>query len=216
MKSLRAHETHRLPSGAVHRLQARHKLKLIIGLGTLWGTPMLNLQSYSRRFAKRQTFVAVSQVGEWRLALRGWQHRAFEAWSAKRPIDALIVATPGAGKTRFAARVVHAALAARDVARVIVVVPREHLKGQVARVFAQSGIQLDHAFANATRTLASDVDGAVVTYQQVAAAPRLFRDLVRVALARRGRVECRCAGCTILRGALGPGTVTRYVAHRSH
>jgi superfamily II DNA or RNA helicase len=124
--------------------------------------------------------VAVSQVGEWRLALRSWQRRAFETWSDKRPIDALIVATPGAGKTRFAARVVHAALAARDVARVIVVVPREHLKGQVARVLAQSGIQLDHAFANATRTLASDVHGAVVTYQQVAAAPRLFRELVRV------------------------------------
>src|ERR1700678_319656 len=114
------------------------------------------LQSNGRRFAKRQNLVAVSQVGEWGLALRGWQRRAFETWSAKRPDDALIVATPGAGKTRFAARVVHAALAGRDVARVIVVVPREHLKGQVARVFAQSGIQLDHAFANATRTLASD------------------------------------------------------------
>jgi superfamily II DNA or RNA helicase len=124
--------------------------------------------------------VAVSRIGEWRLPLRGWQRDAFEAWSEDRPSDALIVATPGAGKTRFAARVVHAALAAREVARVIVVVPREHLKAQVARVLAQSGIQLDHAFANATRTLASDVHGAVVTYQQVAAAPRLFRELARV------------------------------------
>jgi superfamily II DNA or RNA helicase len=124
--------------------------------------------------------VAVSRIGEWRLPLRGWQRDAFEAWSEERPADALIVATPGAGKTRFAARVVHAALAAREAARVIVVVPREHLKAQVARVLAQSGIQLDHAFANATRTLASDVHGAVVTYQQVAAAPRLFRELVRV------------------------------------
>jgi superfamily II DNA or RNA helicase len=124
--------------------------------------------------------VAVSQLGEWRLPLRGWQRDAFESWSDERPADALIVATPGAGKTRFAARVVHAALAAREVTRVFVVVPREHLKAQVARVLAQSGIQLDHAFANATRTLASDVQGAVVTYQQVAAAPRLFRDLARV------------------------------------
>ena len=131
--------------------------------------------------------MAVSQVGEWRLPLRGWQRRAFETWSDKRPPDALIVATPGAGKTRFAARVVHAALAARDVARVIVVVPREHLKGQVARVLAQSGIQLDHAFANATRKLASDVHGTVVTYQQVAAAPRLFRELVRVPSIVRAR-----------------------------
>jgi superfamily II DNA or RNA helicase len=124
--------------------------------------------------------VAVSGIGEWRLPLRGWQRDAFETWSEERSADALIVATPGAGKTRFAARVVHAALAAREVARVFVVVPREHLKAQVARVLAQSGIQLDHAFANGTRTLASDVHGAVVTYQQVAAAPRLFRDLVRV------------------------------------
>jgi superfamily II DNA or RNA helicase len=124
--------------------------------------------------------VAVSESGEWRLPLRGWQRDAFETWTHERPADALIVATPGAGKTRFAARVVHAALGAREVRRVFIVVPREHLKAQVARVFAQSGIQLDHAFANATRTLASDVHGAVVTYQQVAAAPRLFRDLVRV------------------------------------
>lgn len=123
--------------------------------------------------------MSVSQLGQWRLPLRGWQRDAFESWSARRPSDALIVATPGAGKTRFAARVVHAALAARDVARVLIVVPREHLKAQVARVLAQTGIHLDHAFTNATRALAPDVHGAVVTYQQVAAAPRLFRELVR-------------------------------------
>jgi superfamily II DNA or RNA helicase len=124
--------------------------------------------------------VAASGIGNWRLPLRAWQRDAFAAWSEECPPDALIVATPGAGKTQFAARVIHDRLAARDVARAIVVVPREHLKAQVARVLAQSGIQLDHAFANATRTLAADVHGAVVTYQQVAAAPRLFRDLLRV------------------------------------
>ena len=61
-----------------------------------------------------ETFVAASQFGEWRLPLRAWQHDAFAAWSSERPADALIVATPGAGKTRFAARVVHALLAARE------------------------------------------------------------------------------------------------------
>jgi superfamily II DNA or RNA helicase len=94
--------------------------------------------------------VAASQVGNWRLPLRAWQHAAFDAWSSERPSDALIV-----------------------------VVPRDHLKAQVARALAQSGIQLDHTFTNATRTLARDVAGAVVTYQQVASAPRLFRDLVK-------------------------------------
>ena len=129
--------------------------------------------------ANSAVFVAASQFEEWRLPLRAWQHDAFAAWSASRPQDALIVATPGAGKTRFAARVIHALLADREVTRALVVVPREHLKAQVARALAQSGIQLDHTFSNATRTLARDVHGAVVTYQQIAAAPRLFRDLVR-------------------------------------
>ncbi len=118
-------------------------------------------------------------MGNWRLPLRAWQHAAFDAWSSERPSDALIVATPGAGKTRFAARVVHALMAEGRVERAIVVVPRDHLKAQVARALAQSGIQLDHTFTNATRTLARDVAGAVVTYQQVASAPRLFRDLVK-------------------------------------
>ena len=135
------------------------------------------LESIMPPGANRSIFVAASQVGDWRLPLRAWQHEAFEAWADERPPDALIVATPGAGKTRFAARVVHALLSARDVSRALVVVPREHLKAQVARVMAQSGIQLDHTFSNATRTLAADVHGAVVTYQQVASAPRLFRDL---------------------------------------
>jgi superfamily II DNA or RNA helicase len=130
--------------------------------------------------SNEEVLVAASGVGNWRLPLRAWQRDAFAAWSAERPADALIVATPGAGKTQFAARVVHDRLAAGEIARAIVVVPREHLKAQVARVLAQSGIQLDHAFANATRTLAADVHGAVVTYQQVAAAPRLFRELLRV------------------------------------
>ena len=124
--------------------------------------------------------MAASGVGEWRLPLRAWQRDAFASWSKTRPADALIVATPGAGKTRFAARLAHAMLATRDVARTIVVVPREHLKAQVARVLAQAGIQLDHKFTNATGQLASDVHGAVVTYQQIAFAPRLYRALCSV------------------------------------
>jgi superfamily II DNA or RNA helicase len=123
--------------------------------------------------------VAAPHVGEWRLPLRRWQRAAFANWSDQRNADALIVATPGAGKTRLAARMAHALLATRDVARVIVVAPREHLKLQIARAMAQAGIQLDHHFTNATGALAGDVHGAVVTYQQVALAPRTFRELVR-------------------------------------
>ena len=137
------------------------------------------LGSIAAAKTNRASLVAASGIGDWRLPLRAWQRDAFAVWSAARPDDALIVATPGAGKTRLAARVVHDAFAAREATLAIVVVPREHLKAQVARVMAHAGIQLDHAFANATRLLASDVHGAVVTYQQVAAAPRLFRELMR-------------------------------------
>ena len=116
---------------------------------------------------------------EWRLPLRAWQHEAFDTWNATRPLDALVVATPGAGKTRFAARLAHAVLADRSVSRVIVVVPREHLKAQVARAMAGALVQLDHRFRNLDRSLATDLDGAVVTYQQVAAAPQIFAALTR-------------------------------------
>jgi len=80
--------------------------------------------------------VSRATLPEWRLPLRTWQHEAFDAWNLKRPADALVVATPGAGKTRFATRLAHAVLADRSATRVIVVVPREHLKAQVARAMA--------------------------------------------------------------------------------
>jgi len=115
----------------------------------------------------------------WRLPLRAWQTAAFDAWIAERPADALVVATPGAGKTRFATKLAHALLAGGDVRRAIVVVPREHLKAQFARAMAGAGIHLDHKFRNADRGLASDLDGCVATYQQVAAAPRTFGALAR-------------------------------------
>ncbi len=117
-------------------------------------------------------------LSTWQLPLRAWQQEAVRAWNAERPPDALVVATPGSGKTRFAARLAHALLAEGRVARIVAVVPREHLKLQVARTMAQAGIVLDHAFANAAGAPAADVHGAVVTYQQVAAAPGVYARLV--------------------------------------
>ena len=134
----------------------------------------------TRRHAKPRRAVYRSALPQWRLPLRAWQREAFETWARERPADALIVATPGAGKTRFATRLAHALLADRTVERVIVVVPREHLKAQVARAMAGSLIELDHRFRNADRALASDFAGAVVTYAQVAAAPQIFATLARV------------------------------------
>jgi superfamily II DNA or RNA helicase len=112
------------------------------------------------------------------LPLRAWQRDAFTRWTTDRSDDSLIVATPGAGKTRFATRIAHELLSAGDVDAIVAVVPREHLKAQVARAMAEAGIRLDHRFANAAGALASDVHGAVVTYQQVAFAPAIYARMV--------------------------------------
>jgi superfamily II DNA or RNA helicase len=130
--------------------------------------------------------VAGPRLSNWRLPLRAWQRAAFEGWDADRPSDALIVATPGSGKTRFATRVAHALLRDGAAGRVMMVVPREHLKAQVARAMVGAGVVLDHKFSNAQQRLARDVHGAVVTYQQVCAAPRLYRELARDASAGGG------------------------------
>jgi len=132
-----------------------------------------------RRGAKRTGLVADSRLPDWRLSLRAWQRDAFDAWMRQRPTDALIVATPEAGKTRFATRLAHALHRDRSVVRTLVVVPREHLKAQVAGAMAGAGIQLEHRFRNGDAGLPADLDGAVVTYQQVAAAPQRFAALAR-------------------------------------
>ena len=137
----------------------------------------------TRRGAEQTFPVPGPRLHNWRLPLRAWQRAAFEGWDADRPSDALIVATPGAGKTRFATRVSHALLKDGAAGRMMVVVPREHLKAQVARAMMGAGIVLDHKFSNAHQRLARDVHGAVVTYQQVCAAPRLYRQLARDASA---------------------------------
>ncbi|MEO9262572.1 MAG: DEAD/DEAH box helicase family protein [Candidatus Baltobacteraceae bacterium] len=119
----------------------------------------------------------MERFGAWKLALRNWQREAFDAWWSEQPRDALVVATPGAGKTRFAARLAHAVLSHGRVRRILVVVPREHLKAQTAIAMAQAGIRVDHRFENAAGALAPDVHGAAVTYAQIASAPHLYKRL---------------------------------------
>ena len=76
-------------------------------------------------------------------ALRGWQRRALVKYLAAKPRDFLAVATPGAGKTTFALRIVAELLAEGTVEAVTIVVPTEHLKIQWAQAAARHGIALD-------------------------------------------------------------------------
>ncbi|BBY73838.1 hypothetical protein MPRF_07370 [Mycolicibacterium parafortuitum] len=108
-------------------------------------------------------------------ALRGWQRRALVKYLTAKPRDFLAVATPGAGKTTFALRIVSELLAEGTVEAVTIVVPTEHLKIQWAQAAARHGIALDPKFSNSNSQTSSEYHGVVVTYAQVASHPTRHR-----------------------------------------
>jgi len=85
------------------------------------------------------------------------------------------VATPGAGKTTYALTVAAELLERREVARVTIVTPTEHLKHQWAQSAARFGIAIDSRYTNAQGPAGADFVGVAVTYAQVAAHPALHR-----------------------------------------
>ncbi len=108
-------------------------------------------------------------------ALRSWQRRALVKYLAAKPRDFLAVATPGAGKTTFALRIVAELLAEGVVETVTIVVPTEHLKVQWAQAADRVGIALDPRFSNSDSQTSADYHGVVVTYAQVASHPTRHR-----------------------------------------
>lgn len=109
------------------------------------------------------------------IRLRAWQQEALASLAARRRASFLAVATPGAGKTTFALAAVRRALVARDVRRVVVVVPTQHLKLQWAEAAERFDIHLDPDWSAGDGVLPSDVHGIVTTYQQVASDPEALR-----------------------------------------
>ncbi len=107
--------------------------------------------------------------------LRGWQKDAYHEYFRLPRRDFLLVATPGAGKTRYALTVAAELLARREVATLTIVTPTEHLKHQWAQAASQFGIALDSAYRNAQGRAGADFAGVAVTYAQVAAHPALHR-----------------------------------------
>lgn len=107
--------------------------------------------------------------------LRPWQAEFISFQAASPGPDFLLVATPGAGKTLAAC---HAARAAR-VEQVIVVCPTVALRAQWADAADLVGLHLDPRWRNADGAWHPEVDGVVVTYQQVASAPDLFAHHLR-------------------------------------
>ena len=107
--------------------------------------------------------------------LRGWQKDAYHEYFRLPRRDFLLVATPGAGKTRYALTVAAQLLARREVAALTVVTPTDHLKHQWAQAASGFGIALDPGYRNAQGRAGADFNGVAVTYAQVAAHPALHR-----------------------------------------
>ncbi len=107
--------------------------------------------------------------------LRAWQTAALAAYTSDKPVDYLLHATPGAGKTSFALTVAAHLQAGRVIDRIVVVCPTDHLRNQWAQAAAAAGIALDANLPNSVGPVRADVAGYVTTYAQVAQKPLLHR-----------------------------------------
>ncbi len=108
-------------------------------------------------------------------SLRAWQSAALTDYLARNPRDFLAVATPGAGKTTFALTVAAELLGRRQVDRLIIVAPTEHLKLQWAEAAARAGIPIDPTYSAGSGKIASDYVGVAVTYAGVGVNPLAMR-----------------------------------------
>jgi len=144
-------------------------------------------------------------------ALRAWQAEALDAYFEKEPRDFLAAATPGAGKTTFALRLATELIARREVDRITVVAPTEHLKRQWAEAAHRVGIRLDPAYANGQAFGGRRFHGIAVTYAQVAVRPLLHRTITESARTLVILDEIHHGGDALswgdaIRDAFGPAT----------
>ncbi len=108
-------------------------------------------------------------------SLRAWQSAAMKQYFDAHPRDFLAVATPGAGKTTFALSVAAELLGRRQVDRLVIVAPTEHLKTQWAEAAARVGIPIDPTYAAGKGRTSGDYVGIAVTYAGVAVNPLAMR-----------------------------------------
>jgi superfamily II DNA or RNA helicase len=147
-----------------------------------------------------------------RRRLRAWQVEALKAYRAVSANDFLVTATPGAGKTMFAMTLAAELLERREIDRIIVVCPTDHLRNQWAEVAHGYGVALDPTLPNSVGPVRPDLRGYVTTYAQVAMRPAIHEARTR---ARRTLVildEVHHAGDGL---SWGEATSTAFdVAHK--
>lgn len=101
-----------------------------------------------------------------------WQHEAESDFFASPARDFLITACPGSGKTRCALSIARTMKDAGQIQRVIVVAPTGRVQQQWKEAAAAYGLDLTTGYAE---SLPADCDGAVITYQRLAANDLLYR-----------------------------------------
>ena len=109
---------------------------------------------------------------------RRWQLEAlrkYDKLGREGQRNFLSVATPGAGKTQFGLEHVSRLVVRGEVERVVVVCNGTQQRGQWAESASRFRLRLDAAFSNADGFEPNGFDGVVVTYQQVASQPDLYR-----------------------------------------
>lgn len=114
--------------------------------------------------------------GTMTMTLRDWQRQALDLYrDPAPPTNFLAVATPGAGKTRWAATVLDGLLGSGAVKQIVIVVPSTRLREQWATsLYASHSIALNPSWANHHGRWTADFRGVVVTYAQIASNPALF------------------------------------------
>ena len=108
-------------------------------------------------------------------SLRAWQSAALQSYFDSDPRDFLAVATPGAGKTSFALTLAANLFARRQIDRVIIVAPTEHLKTQWAEAAAKINLAIDPNFGVKQGKTSRTFAGVALTYAGVAANPLALR-----------------------------------------
>ncbi len=121
------------------------------------------------------------QLPPWPAArpLRAWQREALSALEGHEGPSFLASATPAAGKTTFGLRVAWELLRTGRVARVVVAGPTTHICRQWAADAARYGIDLEPNRPNAEGVEPRDRHGVAVTYQTIAAGPKLHARAAR-------------------------------------
>ena len=108
-------------------------------------------------------------------SLRAWQAAALQSYFDTDPRDFLAVATPGAGKTSFALTLAANLFSRRQIDRVVIVAPTEHLKTQWAEAAAKINLAIDPNFGVKQGRTSRAYVGVALTYAGVAANPLALR-----------------------------------------